>query len=379
MPHLTQLSAPSKAGWFASTHWSLVLAAQEGDSAMASDALEKLCRTYWPPLYAFIRREGYHEAEAKDLTQEFFLRLIDRELLKHLRHQRGKFRSFLLAFLKNFLLEQRGKAQAQKRGGGKTMVSLEDVREGGSSSGDSPLRGANQFQRNLSLQRSLGMGRRALDATNGELDLEWLDVCASNGLAGLACRSSGSARTSRHGLRQPARPDRDLRRAISGPRWQRARPERSLGVGRRALVLPRHQRSGGATLLLDGLFYDAFRGVAVFGPTYESYSFWSFWDWDGVKWTNFPVLHFTDPIVTEFHGTTWGGFAFDANRRRSTWFGGVNGVPRKRACGHVARDAIAPTGRSNRSPGLALFGDIKVCSLWLMRSPVAPTAESVCP
>lgn len=108
-----------------------MLAAREGDSATASEALEKLCQTYWPPLYAFIRHEGHDEAEAKDLTQEFFLRLIDREFLKHLRHQRGKFRSFLLTFLKNFLLEQRGKARAQKRGGGKIMVSLDRIGEEG--------------------------------------------------------------------------------------------------------------------------------------------------------------------------------------------------------------------------------------------------------
>jgi RNA polymerase sigma-70 factor (ECF subfamily) len=110
----------------------VVLAAREGDSATASEALEKLCRSYWPPLYAFIRREGYGEAEAKDLTQEFFVRLIHRDFLQRLRHQEGKFRSFLLTVLKNFLLEQRGKAGAQKRGGGKIIVSLEQVMEEGS-------------------------------------------------------------------------------------------------------------------------------------------------------------------------------------------------------------------------------------------------------
>jgi RNA polymerase sigma factor (sigma-70 family) len=118
--------------WFASTHWSVVLAAKEGSSQTASEALEELCRTYWPPLYAFIRREGHDEAEAKDLTQEFFLRLIDREFLQHLRHQRGKFRSFLLTFLKHFLMEQRGKAQTQKRGGGMTIISIDYLAEQGS-------------------------------------------------------------------------------------------------------------------------------------------------------------------------------------------------------------------------------------------------------
>ncbi len=124
-------SSPSKGEWFASTHWSVVLAAKESGTAPAAEALEKLCRTYWPPLYAFIRREGYNEAEAKDLTQEFFLRLIDREFLQHVRHQRGKFRSFLLTFLKHFLSEQRGRANAQKRGGGMTILSLDQLGEEG--------------------------------------------------------------------------------------------------------------------------------------------------------------------------------------------------------------------------------------------------------
>ena len=128
----TEPTQPSRRAWFASTHWSVVLAAQEGDSATACEALEKLCGTYWPPLYAFIRREGYDETEAKDLTQEFFLRLIDRDFLQRLRHQQGKFRSFLLTFLKHFLLEQRGKNNAQKRGGGKVIVSLEQIAEEGS-------------------------------------------------------------------------------------------------------------------------------------------------------------------------------------------------------------------------------------------------------
>jgi hypothetical protein len=83
-----------------------------------SDPLEKLCRIYWPPLYAYIRRDGHDATEAQDLTQEFFARLLTRDYLQHLHHQQGKFRSFLLACLKNFLSEQRRKAGAQKRGGG---------------------------------------------------------------------------------------------------------------------------------------------------------------------------------------------------------------------------------------------------------------------
>jgi len=122
----------TKKEWFATTRWSVVLAAKNGDSQVATEALEKLCQTYWPPLFAFIRREGHDDAEAKDLTQEFFLKLIERDYLQHLRHQRGKFRSFMLTLLKHFLLEQRGKAKAQKRGGGKEPISLEQIAEEGS-------------------------------------------------------------------------------------------------------------------------------------------------------------------------------------------------------------------------------------------------------
>ena len=112
---------------FVTTHWSVVLAARDSDSPGATAALERLCQTYWRPLYAFIRREGHDATEAQDLTQEFFLRLISRNFLHHLRHQQGRFRSFLLTFLKHFLLDYREKAGAQKRGGGKTFVSLEQI------------------------------------------------------------------------------------------------------------------------------------------------------------------------------------------------------------------------------------------------------------
>src|SRR5262245_37273445 len=97
---------------FTTTHWSVVLEARDGDSPGAAAALERLCQTYWRPLYAFIRREGYDATEAQDLTQEFFLRLLSRDFLQHLRHQQGRFRSFLLTFLKHFLLDHREKAGA---------------------------------------------------------------------------------------------------------------------------------------------------------------------------------------------------------------------------------------------------------------------------
>src|SRR5262245_55219448 len=111
--------------WFTTTHWSVVLAAKRGDSSEAVAALEKLCRTYWPPLYAYIRREGHDATEAQDLTQEFFARLLETDFLGRLHDRRGKFRSFLLTFLKHFLAEQRRKAGAQKRGGGKVFISFD--------------------------------------------------------------------------------------------------------------------------------------------------------------------------------------------------------------------------------------------------------------
>jgi RNA polymerase sigma-70 factor (ECF subfamily) len=88
--------------------------------------MERLCRTYWPPLYAYIRRDGYDVAEAQDLTQDFFARFLSRDYLQQLRHQEGKFRSFLLAYLKHFLSEQRRRAGAQKRGAGYVFVSLDE-------------------------------------------------------------------------------------------------------------------------------------------------------------------------------------------------------------------------------------------------------------
>jgi RNA polymerase sigma factor (sigma-70 family) len=112
-------------GWFATTHWSVVLAAKQDDSSEAATALEKLCVAYWPPLCAYIQREGHDATEAQDLTQEFFARLLAKDYLQHLYHQEGKFRSFLLTYLKHFLSEQRRRAGTQKRGGGQVFISMD--------------------------------------------------------------------------------------------------------------------------------------------------------------------------------------------------------------------------------------------------------------
>ncbi len=110
---------------FVTTHWSVVLRARQKESPDSQAALERLCRTYWPPLYAYIRREGYRVEDAEDLTQEFLSRFLHKEWLNHLHDQRGKFRSFLLTFLKHFLSDERDRANALKRGGGQSWISLD--------------------------------------------------------------------------------------------------------------------------------------------------------------------------------------------------------------------------------------------------------------
>ena len=110
---------------FSTTHWSVVLAAGQEDSALALAALETLCRTYWYPLYAYVRRRGYGEYDAQDLTQGFFEDLLARKAFAAVVPGRGKFRSFLLASLNHYLAGQHARQQAQKRGGGQSHFSLD--------------------------------------------------------------------------------------------------------------------------------------------------------------------------------------------------------------------------------------------------------------
>jgi RNA polymerase sigma-70 factor (ECF subfamily) len=110
---------------FATTHWSVVLTADAQGTSAAQAALAKLCQAYWFPLYAFVRRRGYSAHDAEDLTQDFFARLLRERIVSRADPQRGRFRSFLLANLKNFLANEWDRAQAQKRGGGQVMFSLD--------------------------------------------------------------------------------------------------------------------------------------------------------------------------------------------------------------------------------------------------------------
>ncbi|HEY9173427.1 MAG TPA: sigma-70 family RNA polymerase sigma factor [Verrucomicrobiae bacterium] len=110
---------------FVTTQWSAVLSAGRRDTAQSRSALEQLCRNYWPPLYAYVRRLGHSPHDAQDLTQEFFARLLENRMVARADPERGRFRSFLLASLKNFLSHEWEKARAQKRGGRSQILSLD--------------------------------------------------------------------------------------------------------------------------------------------------------------------------------------------------------------------------------------------------------------
>src|ERR1035437_8464667 len=116
---------------FVTTHWSVVLSARQKDSPETAAALETLCRTYWYPLYAYVRRQGHSPHDAQDLTQEFFARLLQKDYLKAAAREKGRFRTFLIVALKRFLANEWDRVRAQKRGGGQPLLSLDaEVAEG---------------------------------------------------------------------------------------------------------------------------------------------------------------------------------------------------------------------------------------------------------
>jgi RNA polymerase sigma-70 factor (ECF subfamily) len=110
---------------FVTTHWSVVLSAQQHNSPQSAEALESLCRTYWYPLYAFVRRQGYSSHDAQDLTQGFFARLLEKDYLKSVNQEKGRFRTYLIVALKRFLANESDRERALKRGGGQNVLSLD--------------------------------------------------------------------------------------------------------------------------------------------------------------------------------------------------------------------------------------------------------------
>jgi DNA-directed RNA polymerase specialized sigma24 family protein len=114
-------------GQFNTTHWSVVLLAGQQSSSQSAAALESLCRAYWQPIYVFARRQRHAEQDAKDLTQHFFCKLLERDDFSGLDPRKGKFRTFLLTAFTHFLANEYDRASAYKRGGGKIIVSLEEL------------------------------------------------------------------------------------------------------------------------------------------------------------------------------------------------------------------------------------------------------------
>ena len=118
------------AGVFATTHWSVVMRAGAASTMESMSALDRLCRQYWRPLYYYVRRRGYNEHDAQDLTQGFFVRLLEKGLVSAADRERGRFRTFLLAALENFLANEWDKTRRQKRGGGQQFLSLDSAEHG---------------------------------------------------------------------------------------------------------------------------------------------------------------------------------------------------------------------------------------------------------
>ncbi|MGH7335978.1 MAG: RNA polymerase sigma factor [Myxococcota bacterium] len=110
---------------FDTTHWSVVLAARDGDGSRARAALDALCAAYWQPLYAFVRRQGHGADEAADLTQAYFLRFLEKAYLDDVARERGRFRAFLLASMRHFLANEWDRKKAQRRAGDLAALSLD--------------------------------------------------------------------------------------------------------------------------------------------------------------------------------------------------------------------------------------------------------------
>lgn len=200
-------------GSFRTTRWSLVQAASGADEAAAREALAGLCRTYWYPLYLFARRKGAPREQAEDVVQGFFTGLIERQGLRQVAREKGRFRSFLLAALQHHLANERDHARAARRGGGRVVlaVDLAGADERFAREPDDALSPERAFERAWALEvlrRALAnladeyaaSGRGALfEALKGELEgvpASHAEVAARLGL------SAGAVKTAAHRLRQ---------------------------------------------------------------------------------------------------------------------------------------------------------------------------------
>ena len=200
---------------FVATHWSVVLSARQKNSPESAAALETLCRTYWYPLYAFVRRQGHSPPDAQDLTQEFFARLLQKDYLKAAAREKGRFRTFLIVALKRFLANEWDRVRAQKRGGGQPPLSLDtDLAE--ERYQIEPVEGATAdriFERRWALtllDRTLTRLRDEFTAAGKAEEFKQLKACltAERGdisyaeIAGALCQSEGAVRVAVHRLRK---------------------------------------------------------------------------------------------------------------------------------------------------------------------------------
>jgi len=119
----------SAGGWFQPTEWTVILKARSQGDPGSAEALEQFARSYWKPLYSFIRRQGYSRHDAEDLTQAFYHHFLGKQLLARVTAPTGKFRSFLLTCLNHFLSDERERSEALKRGGGRSFVALDALEE----------------------------------------------------------------------------------------------------------------------------------------------------------------------------------------------------------------------------------------------------------
>jgi RNA polymerase sigma-70 factor (ECF subfamily) len=205
---------PSMPG-FATTHWSLIVAAQDEDALRARAALEELCRTYWFPIYAFVRRQGVDADRSQDLTQEFFTRFLEKDFLAAADRSQGRFRSFILACCKHFLANERDRERAQKRGGDRVHVpidrALAESRYGGEPAHDQTAE--KLFERRWAcalLEQVLARLRHEFDSAEKQRQFELLKGNLSGGLtatshAEVAAElgmSAGAVKVAAHRLRR---------------------------------------------------------------------------------------------------------------------------------------------------------------------------------
>lgn len=213
----TGSTSEAPASPFVTTHWSIVLAAGRSDSLGSSVALEELCRTYWHPLYAYVRRRGYGVSEAQDLTQEFFARFLEKDWVTRANPAKGKFRSFLLSALNHFLCNEWRRSQALKHGGGVAHISIDDTAETWyAAEPSSDLTPEKLYEKRWALsvfdhalhrlkQQYVSNGRGAVfEALQGFLSTE-ADSAARFAAASKLSMSPGAVATAVHRLRQQYR------------------------------------------------------------------------------------------------------------------------------------------------------------------------------